>query len=181
MRMFGRPRGMLGRLGGVIMARVNRSAAEVLDLLDVQPGDRLLEIGFGPGLGIQLSAARAAAGHVSGIDISPEMLQQAAARNARAIRGGRVDLKRGSVESLPFPDDSFDKAFAINSMQVWPDAVSGLREVRRVLKPGGKIAVGFTIHSGQIKSGVAELLTAAGFADARMVDGKNLFCVTASK
>jgi ubiquinone/menaquinone biosynthesis C-methylase UbiE len=182
MRMFGRPQGVLGRLGGVIMARTNASAAaQVVDLLDVRPGDKVLEIGFGPGIGIQVLAERSPAAHVTGIDLSPEMLDQAAARNANAVRDGRVDLERGSAESLPFPDESFDKAFAINSMQVWPDAVSGLREVRRVLKPGGKIVLGFTVNSGQPKSGVAESLTAAGFTNARMVDGKDLFCVTASK
>jgi ubiquinone/menaquinone biosynthesis C-methylase UbiE len=64
------------------------------------------------------------------------MVSQARARNATAIRDGRVDLRRGSVESLPFADDAFDKALAINSMQVWPDAVAGLRAIRRVMKPG---------------------------------------------
>jgi SAM-dependent methyltransferase len=51
-------------------------------------------------------------------------------------RSGRADLQHGSVESLPLEDNSFDKARAINSMQVSPDAVAGLREIRRVMKPG---------------------------------------------
>ena len=55
MRMFGRPRGALGRLGGVIMARSNAAIARsVISLLDVHPGDQVLEVGFGPGVGIQL-------------------------------------------------------------------------------------------------------------------------------
>jgi ubiquinone/menaquinone biosynthesis C-methylase UbiE len=182
MRMFGRPRGVLGRLGGVVMARVNAQAAlEVVDLLDVRPADEILEIGFGPGVGIRLLAERAGAGYVAGIDTSPEMLAQAAKRNAQAMRDGRVDLKLDSVEALPFADESFDKAFAINSMQVWPDALSGLREARRVLRPGGNVVLGFTINSGQGRSGMAELLTAAGFINARIVERKALFCATASK
>jgi hypothetical protein len=53
MRMFGRPTGLMGRLGGVIMARVNRNAAaQVIDLLDVRPDDKVLEVGFGPGVAI---------------------------------------------------------------------------------------------------------------------------------
>jgi len=58
------------------------------------------------------------------------MVAQARARNATALQSGRVDLRRRSVESLPFEGNSFDKALAINSMQVWPDAVAGLREMR---------------------------------------------------
>jgi ubiquinone/menaquinone biosynthesis C-methylase UbiE len=95
----------------------------------------------------------ATAGHVAGIDPSREMLSQASARNATA---GRVEIQHGSVECLPFEDERFDKALAINSMQVWPDAVTGLRQIRRVLKPGGKIALGFTSYSGQPNQGLAE-------------------------
>jgi ubiquinone/menaquinone biosynthesis C-methylase UbiE len=182
MRMFGRPVGILGRLGGVIMARVNRVAAEeVIDLLDVRAGDVVLEVGFGPGVGIALLAKRAAAGRIAGIDPSPEMVEQAKARTAGAIAAGRVDLRRGTVDAVPFPDASFDKAVAINSMQAWPDADAGLCDIRRVLKPGGKIALGFTPYSGQSKDGVTERLASAGFAEVRMVDREHVFCVVASK
>ena len=59
MRMFGHPKGVLGRLGGMIMARVNRDAAEqVIELLEVQPDDKILEVGFGPGVAIQLLLQR---------------------------------------------------------------------------------------------------------------------------
>ena len=66
-------------------------------------------------------------------------------------------------------------------MQVWPDVAAGLRETWRVMKPGGKIVLGFTRYSGQPKNGVAELLTAAGFADARIVDIDGDFCALAIK
>ena len=57
LRMFGRPKGILGRLGGIIMARTNQKcAAWVIALLDIQPHDRVLEVGFGPGVGIQPSS-----------------------------------------------------------------------------------------------------------------------------
>ena len=82
---------------------------------------------------------------------------------------------------MPFADGTFDKALAINSMQVWPDAGSGLQEIRRVLRVGGKVALGFTAYSGQPKDGVTELLTTAGFTEVQMVDGKNLFYALASK
>src|SRR5215831_17295545 len=93
LRAFGRPQGVIGRLGGMIMARTNRDcAAWVIGLLDVKPNDAVLEIGFGPGAGIALLAERTKAGHIAGIDPSPEMIGQATARNAAAIGRGQVEL-----------------------------------------------------------------------------------------
>jgi ubiquinone/menaquinone biosynthesis C-methylase UbiE len=148
-------------------------------LLDVRPDDKVLEIGFGPGVAIQLLLQRVPAGSVAGVDPSQEMVQQASARNADALRSRRADLRYGSVERLPFADKTFDKAFAINSMQAWPDARVGLREIRRVLKHGGRIVLGFTVNSGQPKEGVTEALDDAGFAQARTVDGSKLFFAVA--
>jgi ubiquinone/menaquinone biosynthesis C-methylase UbiE len=182
MRMFGRPKGLLGRLGGFIMASTNRKcAAEVIDLLDIQPHDSVLEVGFGPGVGIQLLTRSASAGYVAGIDDSKEMVEQASARNADGIERGRVDLRHGPVERLPFPEHTFDKALAINSMQVWPDAVAGLRAMRRVIKPGGTIALGFTPYAGQPKSALTPVLTAAGFTEAHVVETGQGFCALANK
>jgi ubiquinone/menaquinone biosynthesis C-methylase UbiE len=182
MRMFGRPQGVLGRLGGVIMARVNRDAAsQVIGVLDLQPDDRVVEIGFGPGVAIALLTERVSGGAIAGVDPSPDMLGQAQARNAAAIEAGKVDLRLGVVARLPFPDAAFDKAFTINSMQVWPDAGAGLREIHRVLRRGGVIALAFTVNSGQARRGVAEMLSAAGFAQPQIRDGERLFCVVASK
>jgi ubiquinone/menaquinone biosynthesis C-methylase UbiE len=112
MHKFGR-QGVLGRLGGIIMARTNAAfGTRVSNLLEVGPNDSVLEVGFGPGVFIQRMSKLATAGHVAGIDPSREMVEQARARNATAIQSGRVDLRHGSVESLPFDDSSFDKALA---------------------------------------------------------------------
>jgi ubiquinone/menaquinone biosynthesis C-methylase UbiE len=183
-RAFGRPTGVLGRLGGIIMARMNRSIARrAINLLGVEPGDRVLEIGFGPGVAVKLLATDGAAGWIAGIDPSVEMVEQARARNAGGIADGRVDLRRGSVEEVPFESSTFDRALAINSMQAWPDAVAGLREIRRVLRPGGRVVLGFTRRSGQSREGLAEALAAAGFASAHVVDdpdGRD-FCAVVTK
>jgi ubiquinone/menaquinone biosynthesis C-methylase UbiE len=182
MRMFGRPRGVLGRLGGVIMARMNQKcAARVIDLLEVQPNDRILEVGFGPGVGIELLAKAAPEGYVAGVDPSQEMVDQARDRNATAITSGHVDLRYGSAESLPFEDNTFDKTLAINSMQVWTDAAAGLREIRRVMKSGGRMALGFTPYSGQQKVGLTDRLTVAGLTEAHVAETDMGFCVLASK
>jgi SAM-dependent methyltransferase len=100
LRMFGRPQGVLGRLGGIIMARMNRNlAGRTIALLDVQPHDRVLEIGFGPGVGIELLSGVVSSGHVAGVDVSEEMVEQARIRNVEAIQRGKVELRRGSVEA----------------------------------------------------------------------------------
>ena len=182
MRMFGRPQGLAGRLGGLILARGNRPLAEeFVAFLDVQPTDRILEIGFGPGVAIELLAKAAPGVRVAGIDVSQEMVEQARARNAVAIRAGAVDLRHGTVERMTFEDEAFDLALAINSMQVWPDRVAGLREIRRVLRPGGRVALAFTPRSGQPRAGVREMLDSAGFEDPRLAKLRGGFCAFARK
>jgi ubiquinone/menaquinone biosynthesis C-methylase UbiE len=182
MRAFGRPQGILGRLGGAIMARMNEPFGNwVLDQLAVQPTDHLLEVGFGPGVIVRNLSRRAPEGHVAGVDASPVMVEQARARCTAAIRSGRVDLCLGSAESLPFADNRFDKALAINSMQVWQEPAAGLREIRRVLKPGGLVALGFTSYSGQARDGLLEQLSAAGFRASEMKETGNGFCALARK
>jgi ubiquinone/menaquinone biosynthesis C-methylase UbiE len=180
MRVFGRPTGILGKLGGMIMARTNAAfARSVISLLDVQSSEKVLEVGFGPGVGIQLLARSAA--RVAGVDCSTEMVQQAKTRNAEAIARRVVELRHGSVEDLPFEGGTFDAVLAINSMQVWSDVMAGLREVSRVTRSGGRVALGFTPYSGRSRDGIPELLSAAGFAQVRVVDTEHGFCVLALK
>jgi len=82
-------------------------------------------------------------GHIAGVEGSQQMVAQARARNEKAIERRRVDLSRGSVGRLPFQDNTFQEALAINSMQVWPDAIAGPQEMRRVVKAGGTVALAF--------------------------------------
>jgi len=180
MRMFGCSRGLLGRFGGIIMARTNEECGNwVVSLLEVQSADSVLEIGFGPGVAIKRLLMLA--DRVAGVDPSPEMIAQAQARNAPAVATGRVELRRGAAARLPFESNTFDKAVAVNSMQVWPDAIAGLRELRRVLKPGGRVALGFTPYSGQKNEAVAEKLEAAGFVNAHVVEKEKNFCALAAR
>jgi ubiquinone/menaquinone biosynthesis C-methylase UbiE len=182
MRAFGSPKGVVGRLGGVIMARTNRACAVwAVELLAPQPDDRIVEVGFGPGVAIELLAERTPQGRVAGLDASAEMVAQAKARNAPSVAAGRVDLRLGSVENMPFADEAFDKALAINSMQVWPDAVVGLSEIRRVLRSDGLLALAFTPHSGRSPEGLIDLVAEAGFAAPEFVTKDGNFCVRATK
>jgi ubiquinone/menaquinone biosynthesis C-methylase UbiE len=169
MRMFGRPRGILGRLGGMIMARTNDGfGSEVAKRLQIRPTDYVLEVGFGSGVVIECLTQLAATGHVAGVDPSAIMVAQACSRNVAAIARGQVELLRASVNNLPFDEDVFDRGLAINSMQVWPDARAGLREILRVLKPGGRFAFGFTQSAGQRPEGLTETLIVAGFTNVHL-------------
>jgi SAM-dependent methyltransferase len=138
------PRGAAGRVTAWEMAHrpSNRQRNRwVVRLLDVQPADRVLEIGFGPGLAVA-ELARAGAGHVYGIDHSGVMLRQASRRNAAAIRVGRVTLINASVDQLPPAlDGPFDAILAVNSLGFSPAPAQRLAELRRRLAPGGRIAI----------------------------------------
>ena len=180
LRMFGLPEGLLGRLGGVVMARMNwPAAAWGVELLRLAEDEKVLEIGFGPGVAIELLACAAPGVRVAGVDPSNVMVRQATERNAAAIGRQVVDLWRGSADHLPFADDSFDAALAINSMQLWPDKLAGLREIRRVCKAGGRLALVFTPRSGQPRAGVTDLLAEAGFVEASLVEGSPGFAALA--
>jgi ubiquinone/menaquinone biosynthesis C-methylase UbiE len=97
------------------------------------------------------------------------MLEQAAKRNARAIQRGVVELMLGSAESLPFEDETFDKVLAVNSFQVWANPASGLHEIWRVLKPGAKTALGFTVHLGQPSKGITDEFLNTDFTGVNLV------------
>ncbi len=141
-KQFGKPDGPLGRLAGLFMAVNNKSRSLwVLSLLDVEPIDRVLEIGFGPGQDLKRVSAIATEGLTAGVDHSPEMVKMARSKNLRTILTGRADIRQGTADRIPFPDASFTKAFSINSVQFWEDRRAALREIRRVLQPGGRIAI----------------------------------------
>ncbi len=141
-RQFGKPSGLFGRFIGNGMARSNAyDASWTVSLLDIQPESRVLEIGFGPGVSTQFASEKASKGFVAGIDHSRTMVQAARKRNAQAIKAGRIDLKRGDVATLPYPGESFDRAFSLHSIYFWDDPVDSIKELKRVLKPGGLLAI----------------------------------------
>lgn len=176
-RMFSRPSGLLGRIGGTLMAWTNDDvAAQIVDVLDPDPTDSVLEVGFGPGVGIERAASVVTDGRVAGVDYSDTMVDRARRRNAGAIDAGRVDLRYGSADALPFEDDAFDKAFSINSLHVWPDQRAGLREIRRVLRPGGTVIIALTSHAGRPDADLDRLFRDAGFENVRRVTGIDADC-----
>jgi SAM-dependent methyltransferase len=143
---FGRPTGIPGWIAGWIMAHRTsnrRRNAWAVSLLDVQRDDRVLEIGFGPGIAIRELSRAAPEGYVFGLDHSAVMVRQATRRNADGVRRGQVDLSLGSAETLPAFDLPFDKILAVNAALSWDRPVELLRNLRRVLRTGGRIAIAF--------------------------------------
>ena len=181
LRAFGQPHGLLGWLGGRVMARMNRDANHwVVDLLGIEAGTRVLEVGCGPGAGLAEALARGA-DFVCGVDPSKVMLNQAHVKNAAAVAEGRLVLRLASADSLPVDDAAFDVAFAVNSVQVWPDPIAGLKEVRRCLRPGGRVALAFTSYAGPLPRGAGALLEEAGFEDSRLLERDKVRCTTARR
>ncbi|RZU34001.1 class I SAM-dependent methyltransferase [Blastococcus saxobsidens] len=113
------------------------SAAYLLPAL--HPGLDLLDVGCGPGTITVDLAARVAPGRVLGLDLSPDPLDEARETAARA--GVPVTFAVGDVYALDLPDDSFDVVHAHQVLQHLTDPVAALREMARVCRPGGVIAV----------------------------------------
>jgi ubiquinone/menaquinone biosynthesis C-methylase UbiE len=174
--MFCAPNGVLGRFGGQLMSQDRLLPAWVLDLLEIQSSDSVLEVGFGPGLGLQLAAERTHQGKVFGVDLSETMLEMARHRNRSLIEAGRVKLHQGSVEKLPFEDSIIDKAMTMNSLHLWPDPVAGLKEIRRTLRVGGRIAIAITRFSYASPDNFESLLIQAGFTEISVHTGESGTC-----
>jgi SAM-dependent methyltransferase len=123
-------------IGLAILPVIASSAPRVADAAGVRAGDRVLDVACGTGVLTREVARRTGStGAVTGLDLSPEMLA-VAARLSPALR-----WQQGSGEALSFPDQSFDAVVSQFGLMFFPDPVAGLREMMRVLAPGGRLAV----------------------------------------
>lgn len=165
-RMFGFPQGLLGRLGGRMLTVEGKTAMvqHVLAELHVTPGESILEVGFGPGVGIRLATERVGkAGFVAGVDPSEVMLDAATSLNSAGLDRGTVELELACAAHLPFPDERFDKAFAMYTLQLWHDTIAGLREMHRTLKPGGQLLLAGRKGKGLDRAILLRQMRSAGF------------------
>jgi SAM-dependent methyltransferase len=141
---------------------------KTLELLDIRPDDHVLEVGFGPGLGIQLALQLAGRGRVIGIDHSAMMLREASRRNARALASGRAQLTLGSAEHLPQFAIRFDKVFAINVYMFWADPVGVLRALRGTMNVGSVIAL--TLQPRNLGASITDTREAANQMTASLLE-----------
>jgi SAM-dependent methyltransferase len=178
---FARPRGPLGHLAGLVMSRrsSNRDRNRwMVDLLDLEPRHRVLELGPGPGVALAAALDRVTDGLVVGLDHSTTMLCQAARRNPVARAEGRLRLLEGSAENVPAELGSFDRIYAMNVWQFWTDQEWVIARLVERLVPGGLLALGLQPRTPGATAGdtdaaglcLVDQLTAAGLVDVRRFD-----------
>jgi SAM-dependent methyltransferase len=155
----------------LFLPRASQSADRLKAILQPQPGERVLEIG--PGVGIHALPVGAAVAperilHV--LDVQREMLEDLRRRAARAALHNLREVV-ADARWLPYPDVSFDAAYLISVLGEVPDEEAALRELHRVLRPGGRLVVGeIVVDPDFIAVAVLkERAAAAGFAFERQV------------
>lgn len=106
------------------------------------PGECVVDVGCGAGIDSLIAAKMVGeSGAVVGIDMTPAMLEKARA-GAAAMVASNVEFREGYAESLPIPDGWADVVISNGVLNLFPDKVAGLREMARVLKPGGRLQIG---------------------------------------
>ena len=146
------PSGTIGSFVGWFMAIVNDAPNKLaIDALGLEPTDRVLELGFGPGRGLRTIAARVPDGRVFGVDQSDQMLRQAASMNRAAMAQGRVGLFKGPFSPLPWIDSTFNKILLVNVAYFLDSDGQDMAEAYRVLKLGGRIVIYVTSRETMTK------------------------------
>ncbi|HEY2460295.1 MAG TPA: class I SAM-dependent methyltransferase [Candidatus Acidoferrum sp.] len=144
-----KPTGWQGRF---TLWRMNLSHSKVtnwgLSHLTIPNHFAILDIGCGGGRTVGKLAALATDGKVFAVDFSDESVAATKRLNARAIAAGRVEVHNASVSHLPFADGTFDLVTAVETHFWWPDLPNDLREIFRVLKPGGQLAIIAEVYKG---------------------------------
>ncbi|XP_034028404.1 uncharacterized methyltransferase YdaC [Thalassophryne amazonica] len=161
---------------------------KAVELSRILPGDTVLEVGHGPGLGLQ-SAAKlltGPTGHLIGVDYSLYMHQMASELMKDLVASGKVTLHHCSVTPMPIADNTVDKIFHCNCYYYWPDLKKGTTELHRVMKPGGLMVTTLRLSSVSFVASMGVLpgenwrpelymaaLTDSGFTDVRMENGRH--------
>ena len=144
-----KPAGLLGRF---TLWRMNASHSKLTDWglshISVEKHDTILDVGCGGGRTISKLAAMATQGKVYGVDYSDESVAATKRTNARRIEMGRVEVRHGSVSQLPFPTAMFALVTAVETHLWWPNLPADMREIFRVVKPGGTLILIAEIYKG---------------------------------
>jgi ubiquinone/menaquinone biosynthesis C-methylase UbiE len=190
---FGRH--IMGRLFDIANARLNDFALEVLDL---DSGDNVLEIGFGRGTLLGRIAEAIPRGMVVGIDFSEDMVDAARKKNKQYIKSGLVQVNQTDLQNLQYPEGTFDKVFTGNTIYFWPKPEKDIEKIKQVMKQGATLVIGFRTREQMInvpitrygfrlfsQEDVRQLLHTAGFSQVaireRPQSGFDSYCAIAVK
>ncbi len=140
-----KPTGIFGRF---YMSRVfEKGNVELNSLmyktLSLGRNDHALEIGFGTGTLIKKIADNFDNGLIEGVDFSKSMVEIAQKKNKKHINSGKVIIRLGDFDEMLFDDNSFDKIFSVNTIYFWKNPKTSISKIYRILKPGGKLVIGF--------------------------------------
>ena len=157
-----KPSGWIGKL---TLWSMNRRHSALTDWglkhVRINPPDTVLDVGCGGGRTVGKLATLASNGKVVGVDYAEASVEASRRENETEIERGRVEIRQASASALPFPDDIFDLVTAVETHFWWPDLAHDMREVRRVLKPGCRLAVIAEFYDGGKHARYADRLSKA--------------------
>ena len=141
---LGNPAKPQGTDGESMLTRMNKShdpvtswALDMVQAMSRMEQPAILDIGCGGGATLKQHAERNPDASLYGIDYSETSVKMTRDYNQEEIQSGRLQVTLGSVEKMPYEDNSFDVITTVESFYFWPDPLENLKEVRRVLKEGG--------------------------------------------
>jgi ubiquinone/menaquinone biosynthesis C-methylase UbiE len=144
-RQYKTPKGIIGAFIGEKMVRQHKTETKwSLELMNIQQGDRILELGCGAGYAMKLILEKSLAEEIVGLDISPTIIRSARIRNKKAIHEKRAKLVQANLNQLPFHNEYFNTVFSIQTIYFWTDIATTLSEIFRVLKPEGVVILTFS-------------------------------------
>ncbi|MDD3852930.1 MAG: class I SAM-dependent methyltransferase [Syntrophomonadaceae bacterium] len=133
-----------------------------MEMFSIAPDSTILDVGCGGGRTIYRMTEIASEGKVFGIDYSPDCVAWSSAYNEEWIKEGRVEILHSPVNELPFKDNFFDIVTAVETVYFWPDLAESFKEIKRVLKPGGKFIIINEVYKSELFRERNEAYTAAG-------------------
>ena len=148
---LGNPAKPNGEEGKQLLERMNESHFEVtgwaLGHWNINSNDNILDIGCGGGATLKRMSNDIVEGHLTGIDYSHTSVNVSTSNNLEDVQRGKMKIIEGSVESLPFEENYFDKIITVESFYFWPNHLENLKEVLRVLKVDGEFLLVADIYN----------------------------------